>query len=439
MQDILRFIHNTKFEDLPAHVVNQAELCVLDLIATGLGGSTLPASKIIRDHATHMMGGTLPLLFDDRTAGAMGVAVAGGMSIDALDFHDGYNMVKGHIGCGVFPALIAFCTDQGQLDGQEFLTSIAIGYELGARLGTCLHATASDYHTSGAWVAVACAAPGARILGLDDNQTRHAMGIAEYHGPRSQMMRTIDHPTMVKDGSGWGSMAGVSAAYLARDGFTGAPALTVESDSAAPYWADLGDRWYIMEQYFKPYPVCRWAQAPIEGVLDLRRKHNLSCFDVDRIEVASFHECIRLATANPGATDEAQYSTSYPCAAAMVRGSVGLKEVSPQSFQDTEIIRLSTGLRMSEDDHCNEAFPDQRYAKVTLHLRDGRVLVSDYKSPIWTAEAPPAETELRQKFHTLAAETISATRRDAIETSLAQLKTGGSLADLTNHLCKSVS
>ena len=56
------------------------------------------------------------------------------------------------------------------------------------------------------------------------------MGIAEYHGPRSQMMRCIDYPTMLKDGSGFGAMAGVSAAFLAKDGFTGAPALTIENE-----------------------------------------------------------------------------------------------------------------------------------------------------------------------------------------------------------------
>ena len=55
------------------------------------------------------------------------------------------------------------------------------------------------------------------------------MGIAEYHGPRSQMMRCMDHPTMVKDGSGWGAMCGVSAARMAKAGFTGAPALTLQT------------------------------------------------------------------------------------------------------------------------------------------------------------------------------------------------------------------
>ena len=134
-----------------------------------------------------------------------------------------------------------------------------------------LHATTPDYHTSGAWIAVAAAAAGARLLNLGPDQTAHALGIAEYHGPRSQMMRCIDHPTMLKDGSGWGAMAGVSAALLARAGFTGAPALTLERPH--PLWDDLGDRWLICAQYFKPYPVCRWAQAPIEAILALRRAH----------------------------------------------------------------------------------------------------------------------------------------------------------------------
>ena len=93
------------------------------------------------------------------------------------------------------------------------------------------------------------------MLGLDPAVTAEAVGIAEYHGPRSQMMRVIDHPTMLKDGSGWGAMAGVSAAYLARDGFTGAPAITMTAPEVHDRWADLGSTWWILDQYFKPHPV----------------------------------------------------------------------------------------------------------------------------------------------------------------------------------------
>ncbi|MEM9271145.1 MAG: MmgE/PrpD family protein, partial [Pseudomonadota bacterium] len=150
---------------------------------------------------------------------------------------------------------------------------VLLGYEVGARAGMALHATACDYHTSGAWVAVATAALGSQALALSAAQTAHALGIAEYHGPRSQMMRCIDHPTMVKDGSGWGAMAGLSAAYLARDGFTGAPALTVTDAQVAGLWSDLGQRWYMLDQYFKPQPVCRWAQPAVVAALAVQAAH----------------------------------------------------------------------------------------------------------------------------------------------------------------------
>ena len=143
----------------------------------------------------------------------------------------------------ILPALLALMDAEGWRDGRELLTSLVLGYEIATRAGVALHATVSDYHTSGAWNALACAAIGARLLGLDRNATRHALGAAEYHGPRSQMMRCIDHPTMVKDGSGWGAFAGVSAAYLAADGFTGAPALLIEGQAERAHWADLGARW----------------------------------------------------------------------------------------------------------------------------------------------------------------------------------------------------
>src|SRR3546814_2228403 len=89
---------------------------------------------------------------------------------------------------------------------------------------------------------------GARALRLDPAQTAHALGIAEYYGPRSPMMRVIDHPTMLKDGSAMGAMSGVSAALLAAAGFTGAPAVTVMGAAVADLWADLGQRWRIEEQ-----------------------------------------------------------------------------------------------------------------------------------------------------------------------------------------------
>jgi len=430
------YIHDLQWGDLPVEIRLRAELCLLDLIGVAIGGSTTKLSSIIRTHAATQFGGSHAMLFDARPTSAAGLALSAGMTIDALDGHDGYNPAKGHVGCGLFPAALAMALETGQTDGTEFLATITMGYELGARLGAALHATAPDYHTSGAWVAIAAAAAGARLLKLPPDQTAHALGIAEYHGPRSQMMRCIDAPTMVKDGSGWGAMSGVSAALLARDGFTGAPAITM--GHPPDIWADLGDRWLIDEQYFKPYPVCRWAQAPIEAALALRAQHNLQSHDIASVEIATFHESTRLAINAPKTTEEAQYSTSFPTAVALVRGGITATDISDATLQDPEILRLSRAMTMAEDAAANAAFPHRRLASVTLTLLDGTRLQSPPMTPIWDADTPPTEAELRAKFHALADPLLGTSRAKSIETALHDLPRTG-LMPLYQKLIQPIS
>ena len=436
ISEILTFVRDTHWDDFPADVRAQTELNVLDLIGTAVTGSQTELSGVIRRHALAQFGSPAGsrILFDGQRCSPAGAALAGGMTIDAIDCHDGYNPVKGHIGCGLLPAILAVADQREIRNGAEIMTAVTMGYEIGGRLGKALHSTVPDYHTSGAWVAVAAAAAAARLMNLPPDQIRHAMGIAEYHGPRSQMMRCIDHPTMLKDGSGWGSMSGVSAAYLAEAGFTGAPALTAEAPEVSGIWQDLGQYWISKDQYYKPYPVCRWAQGPIECILALKKEHGFTSHDVDHIEVSTFHESVRLATSSPKTTEEAQYSTSYPCAAALVRGTVEKAEISETSFKDPEIQRISTSLRMNEDAKCNEAFPERRYAKAAVHLKSGTVHISDYLEPKWSPTAQPSESELREKFHVMADPIIGPKRAEAIENSISAMAEGQSSVAFENAI-----
>ncbi|MEM8739975.1 MAG: MmgE/PrpD family protein [Pseudomonadota bacterium] len=416
----LAFIHDLTWADLPDDVRDRISLHLLDLIGVAAGGLGTDLSHIIRAHAAAQFGGARPLLFDGRGASASGVALAAGMTIDALDSHDGYNPTKGHLGCPVLPALLALAP--ADLSGPEALTALCMAYEFGARAAVAQHGTVSDYHTSGSWGAVAAAAIGARLLRLDAAQTRHALGIAEYHGPRSQMMRCIDHPTMVKDGSGWGAMAGVSAALLARDGFTGAPAITVEE--APDYWEDLGQTWIVPRQYFKPWPVCRWAQAPVEAVLALRAAHDLTSDDVAQLEVWSFHEATRLATRRPETTEAAQYSTSFPCAVAMVHGEIAPEHIMGAALQDRDVLRLSDAMTFHEDADANEMFPRERIARVRLTLHNGRQVESGWARPKWDWQDAPSAQDISAKFHALADPVLGHVRAREIEQAVAELASG---------------
>jgi 2-methylcitrate dehydratase PrpD len=431
----LNLIHDLRWSDLPADVKRRTEMCLLDVIGVAAGGHNIKLSHIIRDHAVETYGGSAPMLFDARTASPAGVALAAGMGIDALDGHDSYYPAKGHIGVSLFPTALTLAHHVGA-SGVEFMTTITMGYEFGSRASEAQHATVDDYHTSGSWGAVMCAAAGARLLKLDHGQTRHTLGIAEYHGPRSQMMRCIDHPTMIKDGSGWGAMTGVSAAQMAAKGFTGAPAITVEE--APHFWDDIGTRWLIMNQCFKEFPVCHWALAPVQGVLSLARAHGLTSDQVDHIEVETFHNSICLATSRPVTTEEAQYSTSFPCAVALARGGITPQDIADGSLDDPEILRLSTGLVMTESDYANANFPAKRFAKVALILKDGTRLQGDYLTPRWDFTNPPTEAELRAKYHALADPVLGAARATAIEDALSNLP-DNDLTSLTDLLFQPIN
>jgi len=419
MTNLHAFVTRTTYADLPPAVQAMAGRCLLDLAGTAAAGLLTPVSGIIREHAVRSFGAgpgapAARILLDGRRASPAGAALAGGMTIDAIDSHDGHVLTKGHAGCALLPGLLALADAGAPLGGEEFLAALVIGYEVAIRAGIAQHATCPDYHTSGAWNALGVAAIAARLGGFDEPTFRHALGIAEYHGPRSQMMRCIDDPTMVKDGSGWGAMTGLSAAELAGLGFTGAPALVVESAPVAHLWSDLGTRWRILELYFKAYPVCRWAQPSVEAALSLVRAHGLAPGQIRGIVVETFHEACRLDQYRPASTEEAQYSVPFPVAAALVRGRLGAAEITGEALADPAILEMSHRIELREDATLSARFPAERYARATVTLTDGRVLRSETTPARGDAERPLPAAEIVAKFHALAEPTLGAATARAL-------------------------
>ncbi|MEJ2305403.1 MAG: MmgE/PrpD family protein [Anaerolineales bacterium] len=411
---VTQFIHDLTWPGIPADVQHMAGRALLDLVATLSAGGGTELSRIARTMAARVFGGDeATLLFDGRRVGAAGAALANGMGIDAMDMHDGYRPAKGHAGVVVFP--VALAMGEGQAwRGEQFMAALVGGYEMALRAGVALHRTACDYHTSGAWGAIAAAAVTARALGLDTQRTRHALGIAEYHGPRSPMMRCIDHPSMLKDGSGWGAMCGVLAAQFAAEGFSGAPASTVEDEGVRSIWADLGEEWLMSGLYFKPYACCRWAQPAVEATLGLLAKHTISPAEIARIEVRTFEEATHLTRARPEDTEQAQYSLPYPVAAALYAGRLDPAQVLQPAIFEEEVLQLAERVAMSVDEQLDQRFPDEALARVTIHARDGR----SFTSPVCAARGDPADplsdAELEGKFNRLVGARLAEERASAL-------------------------
>jgi 2-methylcitrate dehydratase PrpD len=410
-----------------------ARRCLVDTLAVWAAGTTTEASRIARDHAAKRYPGALRMPFERRRVNPVGFAFAGAATIDALDAHDGHQLCKGHASVALVPALLA------ELDGatctmDELLCHLVVGHEIAIRAGLSLHATAPDYHSSGAWNALGCAAIACRLRGLSQGQTLHALGIAEYYAPRAPMMRCIEHPSMVKDSSSWGALTGISAADLAEDGFTGAPALIVEAPEVEDIWSDLGSSWRILESNFKVYPVCRWAHPPVEAILSLVKRENLSPEKITEITVSTFHEATKLATRRPDNSDTAQYSLPLAVALALHSGTILPAHLLPESYDTPEIWHLVNLVEFEEDEDCNAAFPGERFAYVTLKLTDGHVLRSEIKAARGNHDAPLSDQDLLEKLDCFARPVLSDKARQGIADILSDPDCGFSPSELLTVL-----
>ena len=426
--DPIAFLHETTWDSLPAGVRHATVRCLVDLVGALAAGRRTPLSAMAREHAAVAFGGDqATLLLDGRRVSAPGAALATGMTIDSFDIHDSHRESLGHAGVHVFAATLAVAELRlargGALpSGREFLATLTAGYEIACRAGRALHATTSDYHTSGAWGAVSSAGLYARLTNMDRERTREALGIAEYHGPRSQMMRCIDHPTMVKDGSGWGAMAGVSAGMLAEAGFTGAPALTVESPEARPWWTTLGTEWEVLEQGFKAHGSCWWAQPAIEAALDVVRTHGVRPAEIAAIRVETFEKAVHLAHPDPSTTEEAQYSLPFPIAAALVKAStagdgwygLGPDDLLDPAHADAETRRLARSIELVDAPDLSAAFPGRFLARVILTLDDGTRLASGDTTFRGELDDPFSDDELSTKARWLMRPVLDAERADRL-------------------------
>lgn len=435
--DISDFLSELRWEDVPERVQARVRFLLLDLLGTALAGTGTELHAAVLRYATRNLAGDhARVLFSGVTLSPEGAALVGAMTIDSVDAHDGHRLTKGHVGCGVLPALLTILDDrQVTLSGEDFLMYLAAGYEIGTRAGIALHRTASDYHTSGAWIAVCVAAISGRLMGLSPDVYAHALGIAEYHGPRSQMMRVIDHPTMLKDGSGWGAMTGISAAALADAGFTGAPAITVLAPEVSDIWGTLGAEWEVLNQYIKGFPVCRWAQPSVQAALDLTRVRPLRAEDIVSVEIETFHEGTRLFKGVPSTTEEAQYAIGFPVAAALLRGRVGVAEISRSAFCEPDLRALCEGLSFKENDAFNALFPAERWARLSVRLSSGEVLTTPATQAKGDPETPYTEAEITAKFYDLAGEATTRPQLEAIHAAVMGLdETGASLIRLQDQI-----
>jgi 2-methylcitrate dehydratase PrpD len=217
---LAKHIVATKFEDIPAEVVELTKKDVLDTLGVTVAGSsfdsTEPLLELIRE-----WGGTQEstvLVFGDKVPSASAVLVNGAMS-EAYDFTDGYGRGLIHVGQATVIPAFALAERNGEVHGKDLITALVLGQDLSLRMFLTM-----ELSPGLAWIGAdncfGATATSGKLLGLNEEQMANAFGIA-YNQVSGSQQSYSDRAATKELIAGITGRTGIVSALLAQKGFTG--------------------------------------------------------------------------------------------------------------------------------------------------------------------------------------------------------------------------
>jgi 2-methylcitrate dehydratase PrpD len=411
---IADFLSNLSFDTLPQSVIHQARRIIMDTLGCLLAGIPTPLGKRVAklgDAFPHPGGATIIGSATDRSPFI--AAMAHGFMANALDGDDGHRASRLHAGGVIVPAALA-AAEENDCGGQRFIEAIVAGYELAHRAGIVSQG-GEIYFGSAYGSTFGAAAACAHILGLPVDETLSAMGIADMHAPNCMLMGWIEARSipMIKEGMGWSAATGLMAAQMAKAGITGTLAI-FEGREDISRIEGLGKEYEIEKNYFKPYPCCRWSHAPLENLLELRRRHALTPEIVTEIEVRTFGKAARLDQPEPPTAEDAQYSIPFILGTALVEGNFTPGNMAVDRLTDQGVLSQARKVKVMKDPEIDASYPEYIIAQVSVTTTDGRVLTQSNQSVPGDWNSPLSDDQLQIKFKTFTRGIVKDTDRAAI-------------------------
>ncbi|WP_433786637.1 MmgE/PrpD family protein [Pseudomonas frederiksbergensis] len=421
MARLAQFCVDTRFEDLPAELVEQAKRHILDTFGAALAGAGSDVARQARQVFKGEVGSTLVWGTDQRV-GAAQAAMLNGIAAHALELDDTGGC--DHSGAVVLPAVMAALSmstpsvSEASIDGRELITAVVIGYEIGRRV---LEACGSySAHNSAGWHSTAtcgvfgAAAASARILGLDAQQTLSALGIAgSFSGGLWAFIH--DGSQSKRLHSGRAAEGGLLAARFAQQGITGPTKLfddvwggflkTLAADTAVPEAldAELGRVWKLARCSIKPYAACRGTHSAIDALGLLLNQLQISADQIEDVQVSL---CGFLQDMCGGQDvsmlPAAQMSLRYALAARLVHGHCRLEAYDDEQRRHPRTAHWMSRIRLEVDPQLSE----DGEPVVSVRTVDGRQASLCVEVPLGAPGNPLSDAALEEKFFSLAGRVI---------------------------------
>ncbi|CAH2399506.1 MmgE/PrpD family protein [Mesorhizobium escarrei] len=444
------FVSALEFSALSPTDITTLKYGVMDCLACAIAGAPEPVTRILLDRIVNAgsAGGGATILGHSVQSSPLGAALANGVMAHACDFDDVSDPMCGHPTAPALPAILA-AGELVQCSGRDVLLAYAAAIEVMTKLGRIAgyELYQSGWHATAALGVFGAAAGASKILGLNDERTATAIGIAASRvaGIRSNigtMVKPMHCGFAARDGleAALLAAAGATASLAALDGSNGfLDTYVSQREPSVDVGSLLGNPFDIREPgiVFKKYPSCLDTHSAIDAILELRDRHDIQPEDVKHIR------CLLapgvggdLAYHAPEAPMEGKFSMEFCSAVALARGRVSLAEFSQEVIDDSAVRRLIGISKLDFDPELTNRDPRSfcAAARVEISLQDGRVVQKTVHHMRGHPENPMTEWEFVSKFKDCASTVLGPTQTGRALAAIEQLEQLSNLRPLTSSL-----
>src|SRR5579885_920177 len=423
---LAEFVAGARLEDVPAATRHEAKRAILDNLGVALGAAEDPGVAIARRVALTLGGSPQATLWaDGRRTSVTHAALVNGIMSHILDYDDTHLPTILHPSGPLVTAAVPLAEWVGN-SGRDLLAAYLLGFEVEARVSLSVYPEHYDvgWHITGTAGTLGAAGAAARLLGLDVEHTVWALGAA---ATQAAGLREMFGSMCKSLHVGKAASNGLLAALLAREGYTSSPTplegrrgfgavLSTRFDEAA-LTDELGERWEVHRNAFKPY-ACGVVTHP---AIDAARRLRAMGYEpgaVARIDATVHPLVLELCgKTEPRVGLEGKFSIYHCIAMGFLEDAAG-----PAQFTDAMVNRPdAVALRRKVQATADPALPEAQ-ARLVLHLTDGRPVEVFVEAASGTLENPISDADLAAKFRALATPVIGAAAADEVVATVWELE-----------------
>lgn len=423
-------IANTNFSDLPKASIDSAKRSVLDTLGCLLAGTRDPTCMVVAETVRSWEGKPPATILGCGYGARVGEAAMVNAILARTWDLDDYDPVTGdHTAIVTLPVGFALAEALGGVTGKDFLTAMVVATDMIVRVrrATPTRYGRGHWWTGAFYVPLTAAAMAARVMGLDAERTRDAIGIG-FTMVSNTMQGHRDGAFAHKLHQGLVTRGGLDAAYFAARGVTGVRNIFEGPQGFYKVYHqgkydrevclhDLGKRFLNTDTIMKRYPCVGYANDVIEACFKAVGERGLRGRDIKEMTVkvseTGFHMAGEQPWHPPSSVVGAQFNLPFAAATAVLKRRFGIEEL--EDFKNPEVCQLADRIKVTIDQDLQKGdLAQYQRSPVTVEILTSRGERMEGRS-FTTAATHSSFDETARKFRTCAGYNIRPLEKAALE------------------------